>query len=193
MQSHGHAIPLGQFIQVLKTIHVWDEVDEMLSQIKPMGEETTRFTKAYLFGFLVGIVIGDAHKPKQGHGHRHLNLVLSKKYETNLKIGEFTCFCANQFGLRMTRFEDMPKPPHKPHGFFVWSSQSSPLMDWTFHVGIGLADGQHTTYDVIDADWALAPHDFRLGLIQGIAESDGSVSIASQIVEFWVIPDIGSS
>jgi hypothetical protein len=39
-------------------------------------------------------------------------------------------------------------------------------------------------------DWAFeAPRDFRVGLIQGIAESDGSVSIASQTVEFWVIPD----
>jgi hypothetical protein len=53
-----------------------------------------------------------------------------------------------------------------------------------------LADGQHTTYDPVHMDWALeAPLDFRLGLLHGIAESDGSVSVASQTVEFWVIPD----
>jgi hypothetical protein len=43
---------------------------------------------------------------------------------------------------------------------------------------------------MIHLDWVLnASHDFRLGLVQGIAESDGAVSIASQTVEFWVIPD----
>lgn len=33
-----------------------------------------------------------------------------------------------------------------------------------------------------------APEDFRRGLIQGIAESDGSVNVASQTVEFWIDP-----
>jgi len=136
------------------------------------------------------MIIGDAHKPKQGRGHRHIDLVLSKKYETNVKIGEFTSYCANQFGLRMERHNDKPKPKNKPHGFFEWSSQSSPLIDWIFNVGIGLRDGEHTTYDPIHLDWAFdSPVDFRVGLIHGIAESDGSVSIASQTVEFWVIPD----
>ena len=188
--SHGHAIPVGQFIQVPTSISAWDDVNRVLSQIKPIGEETTKFTKPYIFGFLVGVILGDGHKPKQGHGHRHLNLVLSKKYETNLRIGDFTCFCANQLGLRMNRSEDKPKPENKPYGFFDWVSQSSPLIDWIFHVILGLTDGQTTTYDSVHLDWAFSsPLDFRLGLIQGIAESDGSVSIASQIVEFWVIPD----
>jgi hypothetical protein len=39
-------------------------------------------------------------------------------------------------------------------------------------------------------DWVLgAPADLRRGLLQGIAESDGSVSIASQTVEFWIGPN----
>jgi hypothetical protein len=134
--------------------------------------------------------IGDAHKPKQGHAHRNVHIVLSKKYETNLRIGDFTTFCANQLGLRMQRNPDIPKPQDKPNGFYVWVSQSSPFNDWIFNVVLGLEDGQHTTYDELKMDWALtAPLDFRLGLIHGIAESDGSVSVASQTVEFWVIPD----
>lgn len=189
-QSHCHAVPVGQFIQVPIEIRTWDDVKPVLSQIQPIGETTARFTRPYLFGFLVGIVIGDAHKPKQGHGHRHIALVMSKKYETNLKIGEFASLCANQLGLRMSRAEDMPRPHGKPHGFYRWTSQSSPLIDWIFQVGIGLEDGQHTTYDVIHSDWAIdAPEDSRIGLIQGIAESDGSVNIAGQEVEFWVLPD----
>lgn len=39
-------------------------------------------------------------------------------------------------------------------------------------------------------DWAVdSPEEFRRGLVQGIAESDGSVAIASQTVEFWIGPN----
>lgn len=189
-QSHGHAVPLGQFIQVPNSITSWRDVDLVIQQIHHIGELSTQFSKVYLFGFLLGVITGDAHKPKQGRGHRHIELVLSKKYETNVKIGDFTSYCANQFGLRMERYDDLPKPADKPHGFFHWSSQSSPLIDWIFNTCMGLHDDQHTTYDQIHLDWAYeSPAEFRVGLIQGIAESDGSVSIASQTVEFWVIPD----
>ena len=134
--------------------------------------------------------LGDGHKPKQGHGHRHLNITLSKKYETNPRIGEFTSYCAGQFGLRMERSMDLPKPSHKPYGFYVWTSQSSPFLDWIFNVVLGLEDGQNTTYDTVKMDWVMdSPLDFRKGLIQGISESDGSVNIAGQEVEFWVLPD----
>jgi len=189
-QSHGHAVPIGAFLQVPKSISSWEDVQAVLAQVTPIGDPSKQFGKAYMFGFLVGMIIGDSHKPKQGRGHRHVELVLSKKYDTNVKIGDFTTYCANQLGLTMNRREDLPKPETKPHGFYHWSSQSSPLVDWIFNAVLGLNDGEHTTYDQVHLDWAFdAPHDFRLGLIQGIAESDGSVSIASQTVEFWVIPD----
>ena len=189
-QSHGHAVPVGQFVQVPISIERWDDVATVISQIVPRTPSKGEFTRPYLFGFLVGMILGDGHKPKQGHSHRHLSLVLSKKYDSNLRIGDFTSYCANQFGLRMNRSNDLPKPPHKPFGFFVWNSQSSPFLDWIFNVVMGLEDGQNTTYDAVNMDWALeSPEDFRIGLIQGIAESDGSVSISGQEVEFWVLPD----
>ncbi|HEY6283311.1 MAG TPA: hypothetical protein VIW22_05235, partial [Nitrososphaerales archaeon] len=85
---------------------------------------------------------------------------------------------------------DQPKPIHKPHGFYEWVSQASPLIDWIFNVILGLKDGQRTTYDAVRMDWVVeSPEEFRRGLVQGIAESDGSVSIASQTVEFWIGPN----
>jgi hypothetical protein len=188
--THGHAIPIGQFVHVPPTIGCWPDVDSVLPQLKPSVIDGNSFGRQYLFGFLLGIILVDAHKPKQGHGHRHVDLTLSKRYDTNQKIGDFTCFCANQLGLRMVRVKDKPKPPDKPHGFYNWASQSSPLVDWIFQACLGLHDGQNTTYDQVHLDWALdSPLEFRTGLLQGIAESDGSVAIASQIVEFWVLPD----
>ncbi len=188
--THGYANPIGQFIQVPKKIESWHDVEKVILQLTPIGEGSVHFSKGYLFGFLVGMIIGDAHKPKQGRGHRHINVTLSKRYDTNLAIGDFSTYCANQLGLRMERRPDLPKPVDKPHGFYVWTSQSSPFIDWIFNIVLGLNDGQHTTYDHVRMEWALEAHaDFRLGLLQGIAESDGSVSVASQTVEFWVIPD----
>lgn len=188
--THGYANPIGKFLQVPVRIESWADVEKVLEQIEPIGPLSPEFTKAYIFGFLVGILIGDAHKPKHGRGHRNIHLVLSKKYETNVKIGDFSTFCAQQMGLRMARGEDIPKPENKPHGFYAWVSQSSPFIDWVFNVVLGLNDGQHTTYDQVVMNWVSgAPKDFRLGLIHGIAESDGSVAVASQTVEFWVIPD----
>jgi hypothetical protein len=90
----------------------------------------------------------------------------------------------------MERRPDKPKPTNKPFGFYQWASQSSPLFDWIFNSCIGLKDGQNTTYDPINAEWVFdSPKEFRVGLIQGIAESDGSVNLSAQEVEFWVLPD----
>ncbi len=188
--SHGYANPIGSFVEVPEAISSWSDVDHVLSKLVPPGPPVVGISREYLFGFFVGMIIGDAHKPKPGRGHRNVHVVLSKRYETNVKIGDFTSLCANQLGLRMGRKRDVPKPADKPFGFYEWVSQSSPFVDWTFNVVLALKDGQHTTYDPVQMNWALdAPLEFRLGLLHGIAESDGSVSVASQTVEFWVIPD----
>ena len=189
-QTHGHAVPAGQFIEAPQSIASWQDVEVVIEQIKPIEHEAIGFNRIYLFDFLLGMILGDANKSKQGRGHRHIGLVMSKKYETNEKIGNFTCQCAKDVGLRMERRKDHPKPFGKPHEFYEWTSQSSPLIDWIYYIALGLKDGQHTTYDPVQMDWAIeSPKDFRVGLIQGIAESDGSVSIASQTVEFWIIPN----
>ena len=189
-QTHGHAIPIGRFIQVPASLRSWSEAEMVMMQAIASPPAVEGFDPRYLFGFLIGMVIGDAAKSKQGRGHRHIGLVLSKKYESNLRLGEFTCQCAQFFGLRMSRKRDQSLREGKPHGFYEWASQSSPLVDWIFHVALGMAEGELTTYDPIHLDWAIdSPVEFRTGLIQGIAESDGSVSIASQEVEFWIIPN----
>lgn len=83
----------------------------------------------------------------------------------------------------------MAKPAGKPNGFFQWVSQASAVIDWLYNVALGLRDEELTTYDSVRAEWMLsAPREFRVGLINGIAESDGSVAIASQEIEFWVDP-----
>jgi hypothetical protein len=187
--TSGHAIPMGPFVQVPRAISGWEEIGAAISQLKPLESEDGP-KREYMFGFLIGMIIGDAAKSRSKNWHRHLGLVLSMKYKTNEKIGEFTAFSARNIGLRMHRISDLARPKNKPHGFYEWTSQASPLVDWIFNVCLGLKDGERTTYDPVKMSWSTdSPEDFRKGLVQGIAESDGSVSIASQTVEFWIGPN----
>ena len=147
-------------------------------------------SRKYGFGFLLGMMIGDASKRRQAEWHRHLELVLSKKHATNVSIGDYMSECARSIGIRMKRMPDQPAPKSKAHGFYVWESQSTALVDWMFNVCLGLGDDELTTYNSVRMNWALnAPDDFRRGLVRGIAESDGSVSVASQTVEFRTGPN----
>jgi hypothetical protein len=188
--TSGHAIPLGRFVEVPKVISEWKDVAWVLGQLEPLQEMGMGLSREYAFGFLVGMVIGDAPKSRAKNWRRHLGLVLSRRYQTSESIGEFTALYARNFGLRMHRAKDHPKPDNKPHEFYDWTSQASPLVDWIFNVCLGLKDGELTTYDAVRMDWVYdAPTEFRRGMIQGIAESDGSVSMASQTVEFWIGPN----
>jgi len=188
--SPGHAVPLGPYVEVPTEIRAWEDIEPLLTQLQPIAVIPDGLSRAYLFGFLLGMVIGDAAKPRQEEWHRHLNLTLSEKYSTNWNLGEFTCLCAASAGLRMERATDLPRSHDKPHGFYCWTSQSSALIDWIYNVCLGLTDEELTTYDAVRMNWGLTgPDDFRRGLIQGLAESDGSVNIASQAVEFWIGPN----
>jgi hypothetical protein len=189
--SHGHGIPIGPFLEIPLQVNSWSQIAGTLKQLPNLEDAPSHQSRDYLLGFLLGILMGDAAKTKSKHGasHRHIGLVLSKKYDTNVLIGDFSSLCARSIGLRMHRIEDLARPKNKPNGFYAWVSQASPLIDWIYNVALGLKDGELTTYDPVRADWMLlAPREFRVGLIQGIAESDGSVSVASQTVEFWVDP-----
>jgi hypothetical protein len=194
--SSRFAVPYGPFVAVPTTVTSWKDVESVLSQITPLGNEGCGFSKEYMFGFLLGIMIGDAAKKRQGKWHRLLELVLSRRYDTSLKIGDFTCLCAQSIGVRMQKAQDIEPYGIKPRGFFVWRSQSSALVDWMFNACLGLKDGELTTYTPVRMAWAVeGPVDFRRGLIQGLAESDGSVNLSGQEVELWIGPswDFGRS
>jgi hypothetical protein len=104
--TSGHAIPLGPVVDVPMSISNWNDVAVVLAQIKPIEPIENGLSREYLFGFLTGMIIGDSAKSRAKNWHRHIGLVLGKKYATNEKIGEFTCACARNIGLRMHRMAD---------------------------------------------------------------------------------------
>jgi len=187
--SPRHAVPYGQLIQVPSRIRDWSDIAHVLHQLGNLGGTEGR-RLSYRFGFFLGMLFGDASKRRHKATHRHVELQLSMKYQTNVRIGDFMTECARSLGLQMRRDKDRVPYAGKPNGFYVWRSRSSALIDWMFNVCLGLKDGELTTYDPVRMEWALdTPKGFRRGLVQGIAESDGSVSIASQTVEFWIEQD----
>ena len=186
--SYGHGLPLGPLVSVPKKIASHRDVEDVITQLNPLPGVTIELNKQYAFGFLLGMLVGDCGKSKRGTYHRHIGLTLSMKYETNLRLGDFTCECARTLGLRMHRISDR-HPKGKPNGFYDWVSQSSPLIDWIYNVCLGLRDDQVTTYSPISAQWVMESSvELRTGFLQGLAESDGSVSVSGQEMEFWVGP-----
>src|SRR2546427_5755134 len=101
--------PKGPFVHVPLRITNWNEVKLVIDNLAPIGSASTDLSRPYLFGFLVGMFIGDSAKSKQGRFHRHLALQLSKRYSTNERIGDFTCLCAQMMGLRIHRITDQEK------------------------------------------------------------------------------------
>lgn len=80
--SHGYGIPVGEFLCVPLRIDSWDQMAEVLYQFRDLNEAPIPQSRDYQLGFLLGIMMGDAAKSKSNEGasHRHIGLVLSKKY-----------------------------------------------------------------------------------------------------------------
>ena len=140
--THGQAIPIGQFIEVPLVLDSWEDAERVVGQLRGIGEAAPVESNEFSFGFFLGIMIGDAAKKKQGRGHRLVHLVLSKKYDTNLKIGEYTRACALALGLRMHRAKDIEKAEDKPFGFYQWISQSSPACRLAVSCGLRSQGGR---------------------------------------------------
>ncbi|HZW85340.1 MAG TPA: hypothetical protein VFE91_05505 [Nitrososphaerales archaeon] len=124
-----HAVPLGPVVKVPLQVKGWKDIETVLSQIEPLQGSDSGHSRPYMFGFLLGVIIGDASKKRQKNWHRHVELVLSKRYHTSVRIGDFTSLCAMNLGLEMNRSRDIETKYRKPNGFFVWRSQSSALVD----------------------------------------------------------------
>ena len=192
INSTKGGIFIGPWIQVPEKINSIDDIISVIIQLKPLdifNRElkkigiTNHIDRTLLFLFILGILIGDSSKhgiKREWRMTRRITLRLSKRYPSNEKLGEFTSMCVNSMGLRMGRRKDCPAGKRNPYPFYTWISQSSTLIQWMFHVCLGLNDDERTTYDPIRADWLIhVPNEFKIWFLQGLAESDGFVDISS--------------
>ncbi|HZW84883.1 MAG TPA: hypothetical protein VFE91_03140 [Nitrososphaerales archaeon] len=195
------------WIEVPPKIDAFKDIAGVLSQLPSLAttQQGQRFgiapeqfgqIRTELFGYLLGMLVGDAGK-RGGLQSRvssmNIDLQLKRDEPTNERFGEFVCYCAGLFGLEMHRIKD--KPPsgtqllgESPSFAFRWISQRSPLVAWMFHDCLGLGWEELTSLNPLRMDWLFtSPHNFIKRFAQGVADSDGTVK--QYVVEIASMPN----
>ena len=179
---------IGPWIKVPYKITNYSQISPVLNQL---NNEITSLNIS--FGYLLGFFIGDCSKNtirRKQRVNRRITVRLSRGFTSNERLGEYVSFCARRLGLRMKRTKDCPAGRMNTHPFYTWISQSSTLIQWIFNVCLGLKNSENTTYDKIKSDWILlAPNEFKVAFLQGLADSDGFVDFTSQQVGIITEPN----
>lgn len=194
VNSSRGGIYTGPWIKVPKEIEDYEDVLYVINQLSVLQEtynladyfdldrKFLEEKKQLLFAYFLGVFVGDASKKeikRKRRISRRANLTLSKRYQSNKRLGKFFKLCLNSFGLKIERIKDMPAGRENPHPFFRWSSQSSILIQWIYKVCLGLQERELTTYDPIKADWILdSSKEFKIWFIQGLGDSDGFIDLS---------------
>lgn len=184
---------IGPWIKVPHKINSYKDLLRVINQLPILSEtykkaEDFSISRNFLennrnlfFAYLLGVMIGDAGKHGFQRSHRfirRIQLKLTKKEDTNKKLGEFVGLCVNALGLRYSQCRDVPPSKKNKFYFYSWNSQSSLLISWMMEACFGLGVRDRTSYDPIKAEWILnSPKNFKIWFLQGVADSDGYIDI----------------
>src|SRR5207249_821876 len=168
--------------QVIQQLSPTPETSSVMEQFGYKSEQELLTDRTNLFGFLLGVTLGDAGKPVKGDSRfpsMALSLTLSKNKPNSLRFGEFTALSAHtSLGLTTHRIRDAPSSQQRytRAECYRWITPATPLFGWVFRVCLGLERGEKTTYDPVKMDWIVdTPKSFKVHFLQGLAESDGYV------------------
>lgn len=186
MESGNTCKPKG-FIRVPFFIRNWFEIKTVLDQLKVL--ENVNMQRWYnrfgnmgrkqAFGYILGIVVSDACKPKNKRTSSHIRLQLSKKYSWSKTVGEASCYFLGKLGLRAERGKDYRSS--RGSIFYCWNSECSPLITWIKRSCLGLQHKETTTHHPIRMEWLLgAPRMVRVKFLQGLNDGDGWASVKAQ-------------
>ena len=182
--------------QVIQQLSPTSETFSVMEQFRYKSEQELLVDRTNLFGFLLGVTLGDAGKPVKGDSRfpsMALSLTLSKDKPNSLRFGEFTALSAHtSLGLTMHRIMDAPSSQQRytRAECYRWITPATPLIGWIFRVCLGLEKGKRTTYDAVKMDWSMdTPRSFKVHFLQGLAESDGWVDAGSDKVAMASSPN----
>ncbi len=174
INSTRGGIQTGPWIKIPEKINNFKDIKKVLSQLNNKNIEKE-------FGYLLGIMIGDASKhgiKRKNKIARRIQLRLSTKFKTNINLGNHVSYCLKSLGIRINRTKNCPRGKRNPNDFYAWHSQCSPLIDWIFKACLGLKDDELTSYEPIKSKWILnSPKCFKISFLQGVADSDGYIDI----------------
>lgn len=156
-----------------------------------IGRDRLAGMRLELFAYLLGMMAGDASKSggkQERFASMNLELQLTLKHQSNERLGNFVCMCANSLGINMARIRD--KQPsgstrfgRQPSAAYRWRSERSPFLAWVFSVCLGLKWNQLTSYDRLRMDWIFgSPTVFRIRFVQALADSDATVKPSEVVI-----------
>ncbi len=209
MRLKPRGTPGSTWIQVPAAIHDFRDIVSVIDQRTPTEEAFRMMTpfaygsneellrdRVNMFGFVLGVMLGDAGKPVKGTTRfpsMTIALTLSQDKPNSYRFGEFTTLCVNaSLGLAMHRIADAPSSDgrYTDAECYRWLSPASPMLGWTVKVCMGLEDAERTTYDPVRMEWLLSsPRDFKVHFLQGMAESDGWVDAGADKVKIVASPN----
>lgn len=199
--GNGLCVP----IIVPEAVESYADVSQVVSQIKPLEGavlEAGRFgfsalpsleNRVLALAYFLGVMAGDMSKHAQYGKGRHTMTVLlqlSKRYDNNLRFGDFVTFCAQLLGIPMKRIKDFVRPAGAPYDAYRWESRRSELLMWMFEACLGLRDRETTTDCPIRAEWLRrTPQQFKTWFLQGVADSDGYVDLNKHEIGIVIDPN----
>ena len=176
-------INTSQAIEVPTKIEKWEAIANVIEKLVSIEDSQTVMPlgKEECFAFALGMMVGDVSK-RAGRRDR-LDLQLTTRSKTNLKLGNFFCDGLKRLGIRAYRTKDS-------RWFYRWVSQVSPFFNWVYKVVLGLREDETTTYNAIRVDWFLdAPREIIKRFLQCVYESDVCVSIGGRTIGCAVHPN----
>jgi hypothetical protein len=188
-------------VEVPERIQSYQDVLDFLKQFPPVPADhpATEFFglscqwveqhKPELFGFLLGFLLGDAGKNYAEYEHRGRHYgksTLSTNMaanESNTRILRYVQLCLSIVGIQSRQLESQ-------RAIIRWVSNSTSLLTWIIRVCLGFDVNQRTSRNPVKMDWILrCPREFIIAFLQGIAESDGSVSKTGYYTAIASVPN----
>jgi hypothetical protein len=177
---------ISNFTDIVGAVGLVKPLDSTYSHAQAFGLDRPRVDsmRVELFAYLLGFMLGDASKlggEQDRFDSVNLDLQLSLRKESNLRLGEFVSLCANSLGISIHRIADKKptgdsKFAQEPVGAFRWSSERSPLLAWMVSICLGLKGGEITSLHPIHMEWIFdCPRSFRLRFVQAVSDSDATV------------------
>ncbi|MFX1565060.1 MAG: LAGLIDADG family homing endonuclease [Promethearchaeota archaeon] len=183
----GHTYKPKGFIQVPFSISKWLEIRDVLDQLKELEHSRMRgwhnrfgdTSQEQAFGYILGVLVSDASKPKNKQTSSHIKLQLSMKYTWSEVVGEASCYFLGKLGIRAKRGKDYRNS--RGTTFYCWNSECSPLITWIKRSCLGIQHKETTTHHPIRMEWLFrAPKIVRIRFLQGLNDGDGWASVKSQ-------------
>lgn len=172
----------NRFIEAPMTPQHAGGVVEAVAGLEPLDNESIAAwrqafgaaSKVEAFGYILGVLVGQAERPQSGMTSVKVVLTLPRSAAWATRVGEATCYLLGRLGIaagaeRGAAAQAIQKTR------VGWRSASSPVLAWMLSSCLGLRDQKTRRESPVHADWLLrAPLDLCRAFLQGVGDVAGA-------------------